>query len=329
MIEVIHPGLLTTVQDAGRFGHLAKGIPPNGAMDRFALRAANALLGNDVDEAVLEMHFTAGVYRFHADAVICLGGADFQATLNGHPVPCWKPINVAAGGELGFGGLRGGFRAVLAAWGGFDLPTWLGSRSTNLLARAGGFEGRALRAGDSIGLRNIAALPQNAMGWSAMGWSLSTTLIDEMYRERRVRIVAGPEFEWLSAEGRQVLSGAEFTITHESNRTGYRLRGRVVARIPDELVSGAVTFGTLQLPASGDPILLMADHPATGGYPRIAQVISADLPYLAQRRPGDVIRFTLVQQEEAEQLHIALESELKRLSEVCSARMQAWLRASI
>jgi antagonist of KipI len=313
MSLLIHKeGVLTTVQDLGRWGFRDLGINPSGVMDPTATRLINILLGNAEDDAVLEFHFPAGTVVFEKSALFALGGAEFDARLNGAKIENWRPYFAEGDAEIKFSGKKSGARAYLSVCGGFALEEWLGSHSTNLTASAGGFEGRRLRTGDRIDCCKHVTEP------SLLNYSVSRSLIPIYRPFPTVRIVAGAEFEMLSDESRDTFLESGFTVSKESNRMGYRLLGDPLQLSNKvEMLSSAVSFGTIQLLPDGNLIVLMADHQTTGGYPRIANVISLDLPLLAQLNPNDKVAFHLVLIEEAEILAEQFEYELNLLKIGC------------
>jgi KipI family sensor histidine kinase inhibitor len=303
-VEVVRPGLLTTVQDLGRPGHRAAGLPLSGAMDAFALRVANLLVGNAEDEAALEITLLGPELVFPAGAVVAVCGAEFDG------VAAWKPVRVAAGDRMKFGECRRGCRAYLAAAGGLDVPIVLGSRSTYLRAGLGGFEGRALRAGDRLGLRPHAPGPGVHPSVHAGSWRISPALLPAYAAAVTLRVIRGAQ----AGDFNGNLGDAEFQVSPRSDRMGLRLTGPALARLrTEELASSAVAPGTVQVPPDGQPILLMADAQTIGGYPQAAHVIGPDLPLAAQLRPGDRVRFREIPLEEAHHAALARERELAHL----------------
>ena len=303
-IAVLRPGQLTTVQDLGRHGHQHEGVPESGAMDRHAARLVNLLLGNDEDAALLEVTLTGPALRFGAATVIAIGGADFAATLDDEPVASWKTIRVAAGSTLELRAASDGCRAYIAFAGGIDVPIVLGSRSTCLVASFGGHQGRALRAGDELAIGVSRADPPRR--------SLAASL-RPAYRST-IRLVAGEHLPLLDDGSRAALFSGGFTISTRSDRMGYRLHGeRLALREPLELLSGGVPAGAVQLPPGGAPIILMADHQTTGGYPIVGHVASVDLGSVAQLRPGDVISFIGISLDEAQRLYLERERSIDAL----------------
>ena len=321
-LRIRRPGLLTTVQDLGRFGYQQDGIIVSGAMDALALRVANLLVGNPETAACLEITLLGPRICFEADGIIALTGAQLSPTLNDQPVSLNRSVWVAAGTELAFGPAVAGCRAYLAVAGGVAVPPVLGSRSTYLRAGFGGHEGRALQAGDVLPVGAPSAVSERLMqllarpeaGWAAAGFTAGPVLGPRPPYRPVLRAVRGPEYEQFSAESQRAFWQEHFTITPAADRMGYRLQGPPLARLEEtELLSSAVTFGTVQVPADGQPIVLGADRQTTGGYPRLAQVISADWPVLAQAVPGQALRFREVSVREAQALYAAQEQAVAGL----------------
>ncbi len=302
-------GILTTVQDLGRNNYRRFGINQNGAMDKIAVRLINSLLANDENEAVLELHFPASEILFEETAVFALGGANFSAKLNGKTVENWRICLAEKGSTLKFEQKVFGNRAYLAIKGGFKVKKWLKSASTNLKAKIGGFEGRKLQLGDRI-LFNSKFKIQNSKSKT----KISNSLIPFYSKFPTVRVVAGAEFDDFTAFSQQNFLKETFTITQNSDRMGFRLQDApLFLQNPKELVSSAVNFGTIQLLPDGQLIVLMADHQTSGGYPRIANVISMDLPLVAQLGANDKAAFHLISLEEAENLLVKFEKDLNLL----------------
>ncbi len=282
LIEVIHPGGLTTVQDLGRPGHQTSGVSPGGAADRFALRMANLLVGNDEGAACLEICFSGPVLKFHADAVV----AFFDGT--------GRPKQVTAGEVVDFSKLECGVRACLAVSGGFVVPNVLGSASTDLRAGFGGFSGRALHAGDSLHSGEAKPAPRGD------GWHVGRTGRDSQIE---LRFIPGVQDEWFSAGAKQRFRSMLYQLTPKSDRMGSRLSGRKLElTTPREMVSQPVACGSVQVPPDGQPIVLMAERQTIGGYPQIAHVISVDLPKLARAWPGTWVKFREVTLAQAREL---------------------------
>jgi antagonist of KipI len=307
-VQILKSGILTTIQDLGRNGFRRFGINPNGAMDRTAARFINILLGNDEEEAVLEMHFPAAEILFEKDAFFALGGADFSAKLNDKPLENWRPYFAKKNSVLRFSKKIAGNRAYLAVKGGFKIKDWLGSASTNLTAKIGGYEGRNLQKGDKLFFKNQRPKTKNRV------FKISNSLLPFYGKFPTVRVIAGAEFESLDEAGRETFLKENFTVSQNSDRMGFRLLGACL-RLQDEkeILSVAVNFGTVQLLPDGQMIILMADHQTSGGYPRIAHVVSVDLPLLAQLGANDKVAFHLVSLEEAERLTLEFEKNLNLL----------------
>ncbi len=304
------PGILTTVQDTGRTGARSFGINPNGAMDAASARLVNIILGNDESECVLEMHFPAPAIEFDANAMIAIGGADFSAKIDGVSISNWSTAFVPRGGVLTFPNRFSGNRAYLAVRGGFQIDKWLGSSSTNLIAGLGGLSGRKLMTGDRIACGDSHRV--------ANQHTIGSSILPRYSRFPTVRVLAASEFEFLTPVAEQIFLGEGFTLTNDCDRMGYRLKGKPMHLLDDlQMVSSAVTFGTIQLLPDGQIIILMADHQTSGGYPRIANVISVDLPILGQCGPGDGVSFTMVSIEEAERLVLEFEDKLNFLRVGC------------
>lgn len=319
-IRVLRAGLLTTVQDKGRFGYRQHGVAACGAMDAFALRAANLLVGNDDGEAALEITVIGPSLRFEADALISVCGGDLSPEADGIPVPMWRPVYVKAGVSLTFGACRSGARAYLAVGGGIDVPQVMNSRSTYLKAGIGGFKGRALKEGDTlpVGARSSLGEPPDERGAEplyATEWFAGREALPAYAANPVVRAVRGRDFGLFGEESRERFFSEPFRVTPESDRMGFRLAGPELKRKQgSELLSEAVAFGAVQVPPDGSPIVLMADCQTVGGYPRIAHVITADLPVLAQVKPGGIVRFAEVSLQEAESLHLRREADLALLA---------------
>ena len=308
------PGMLSTVQDLGRFGGRHLGINPGGVMDHASARALNIVLGNQQTSAVLETHFPAAEIQFDSETFFAIGGADFGAELDGKPVRNWGTATAGEGSVLSFKKRLSGQRAYLAVKGGIKVDAWLGSFSTNLTAAMGGHDGRRLTAGDRIDCETSAGSITLTIGPSMRPQSGSRVT---------VRVVKGSEYELLTAISERDLMTEAFTLTRDCDRMGYRLAGKALHLLhPREMVSAAVSFGTIQLLRDGQMIVLMADHQTSGGYQRIGNVMSTDLPTLAQCGPGDEVRFEVVTIEEAERRTMSFEQELNYLRVGCRLQGQ-------
>ena len=332
-IRVLKSGLLTTLQDRGRSGLAAFGIGSAGPMDEVAFRLANALVGNGDDAAALEISLIGPRLHFGADAVIALAGAEFDAHVGTQAIAGWQRRRVAAGDVLDCGRVRHGARAYLAVAGGFEAQVVLGSRSCDVNAGLGPLQGRPLREGDALPVvRMRDGADDTARAWQHVGsahaveaaWSLDPRPWFDPDPGHAIHLIRGRHFDALDETSREALFTAEFKVAPDSNRVGFRLDGpRLALAAPLELVSEAVAFGTLQLPPGGQPIALLAEHPTTGGYPRIGQIAAIDLPRLAQRKPGDSVRFREIDLDEAQTRYLRRERELAQMIEAIAKRLDA------
>lgn len=298
-IEVLKPGALTTLQDLGRRGFQKLGVPVNGAMDERAHRLANALVGNPPGHATLEVTLMGPTLRFAADAVVAVTGADLDARINGEPLPQNKATAVTAGSELAFGRRRTGVRAYIAVRGGYDVEPVMGSASLFARGGYGGFAGRALAKGDAIRLNDPSTAAASTID-SALAAFGAEVLADEA---APIRVIAGREWPRFNADSQSAFQQASFRLTPQSDRMGFRLEGpKLELAQACQMESEALGFGAIQVPADGNPIVLMADRQTTGGYPKIAQVCAVDLPRLAQKMPGESVKFRLIGIDDAQRL---------------------------
>ena len=280
-LTVIRPGMLTTIQDLGRWGFQGSGVPVAGPMDWYSHRLANRLVGNDEQAALLEITLIGPELEADAETMCVATGADFDVTVNGGVTQAATPFMVPPGGRLRFGARRRGARAMLAVRGGFDVAATFGSRATSVIARMGPLE-RPLMTGDVLPVGAAATVRPEATG-SAL------RLPDG---GARLRILRGPHDAMFTSDTWHTLLRSRYVVTPDSNRMGYRLKGPSLLHHGDaEILSDATPIGSLQVPGSGEPILLMADRQTTGGYPKIATVITADLPLAGQLAPGDSVAF--------------------------------------
>lgn len=338
-IRVLSPGWLTSIQDSGRIGHAAIGVGRAGAMDDVALRLGNALVGNAENAAAFEITLRGPRLRFDSDALIALTGAVIDARCAMQEIPLWRPVWIQAGSELDLGNMRRGARSYLAIAGGIDVAPVLGSRSIDINAALGPFSGRGLVAGDDVPI-GTTAQERLSPSWTALGgarpadrgghegvvtahWSLDPQPWFDARGDRPVALARGSHFENLDRTSRRTLFAAEFRVGNESNRVGYRLEGAKLRLDPPlELISEGVVPGTMQLPPNGNPIVLMAEAPTTGGYPRIGMVATVDLPRLAQRRPGDRVRFVETSLAEAQTRYLQRERALAALIQSITERLR-------
>ncbi|HEX2779922.1 MAG TPA: biotin-dependent carboxyltransferase family protein [Gemmatimonadaceae bacterium] len=308
-VEVLRAGALTTIQDLGRLGHQREGVPEAGAMDAHAARLANLLVGNLESAALLEATLLGPALRFAGATTVALGGADFGATLDGEALAPWRAVAVSAGATLELGAARDGCRAYIAIAGGIEVPAVLGSRSTYLPAAIGGLDGRALRRGDVL----QASVPGESRA------RRSLPVAQRPVYDGNVRLVPSEMLAALGDAARATLLGEEFRVSPDSDRMGCRLTGpRLGGAAVPELLSSGATMGTVQLPPGGAPIVLMADHQTTGGYPVLGHVATVDLGKVAQLRPGDPIRFTGISLDDAQRLYLERERAIAALRRALS-----------
>ena len=318
--SIIKPGLLDTIQDMGRHGYGNWGVNPGGAMDIYAAQVANLLVGNDKHEAVIEIHFPGPQILFEQNTLIAITGADFSPTVNDELIPRWQPVVVRKNTVLHFPALVRGGRCYLSVHGGYCMKKWLNSYSTSLKAGAGGWNGMPLKKGDELPFNEsniyFAGLLKDQSDFEVLPWRVNMEKIYEFPHE--IGFIPGHEWPMLSATAQNTFIENNYLINPSSDRMGYQLSGAPI--FPDEpleLVSSAVSFGTVQLLPNGQLIVLMADHQTTGGYPRIAHVITAHLPKLAQLRPSDTVQFKQMDLETAEQLLVSRQKELHILQRSC------------
>jgi antagonist of KipI len=295
-VIVVKGGWLTTVQDLGRYGYQQYGVPIAGAMDRFSAIVANRLVGNSDYAAALELTLKGPELQFEENSVIAITGADLSPTINGSSVPLWESVAIQRGSRLSFGTKRAGSRAYLAIAGGIDVPLVLGSRSTHCASETGGFQGRPLKPGDILCGGNPWKLVDRLIGTR-----LPDRLLPRYERSMTLRIIPGPQQDFFVKQSLAVLTEATYTVSPQSDRMGYRLSGpNIIHKGSMPFISDGTAMGALQVPSDGQPICLMADRQTTGGYPKIAVVISTDLPLAAQLAPGDSITFALCTVAEAQ-----------------------------
>jgi len=310
--EILSPGIMSTVQDLGRFGCARYGVAASGALDGFAVRVGNLLVGNAEDAAVVETTSMGLRIKALRDAVVAITGGDLQAVKGSEPLAVWRSHLVREGESISFTGPASGLRSYLAVAGGIHAATVMGSRSTNLASGFGGFQGRALRKGDILAAQPVKdairfadnvfmpeAVPVYSSSW-------------------RLRVVWGPQDDHFSEEGMQTFATAAFTVSPDSDRTGIRLKGPVIARKPgmeESIISEGILSGAIQVPGDGQPIIILGET-ASGGYRKIATVISADLPLLGQITPGDEVAFEAVSMEAAVRALREMEDKIDALKRI-------------
>lgn len=294
-ILVPSPGFFTTVQDLGREGYGPMGVSASGAADAISLRLGNRLVGNPENAASLEMTLLGGTFEFPEGARLALSGSDFGAWLDGVPVQFWKSFEAQAGQALRVGFTRDGARCYLAVQGGISVSYFLGSASTHVLSGLGGLEGRALRKGDvlSIGDSNGDFRPR----------AISGAGLRQLVPRKVLRLTDGPQLSWFPESARRTFFEGTYRVAEESNRTGIRLEGSpVLTNSGQEMVSEGVSLGAIQIPPGGQPIIVFVEQQTTGGYLKIANLITADVHSAGQLRPRDEIRFERVEMDVARAL---------------------------
>ena len=293
MFTVLKPGQLTSVQDLGRTGYRAFGMPVAGVMDRYAYNISNILVGNKTGAAVLEMTLVGGLFKFHSEAYLAVCGADMRGRLNGKEIRNWSAFHVPANSELSFEYASCGCRGYLAFYGGISVPVVLGSRSTYARAKIGGYEGRSLKAGDILETGSIDAVPRGNK-------YLSQLSIPVYNNEVRLRVIPGPQDDMFTETGLTTFFSSGYTVSSRNDRMGYHFEGpRVQHKEGADIISDSLCQGAIQIPGNGMPIIMMADCQTTGGYAKLGTVIGPDLSKLAQAKRGDKINFELCSDAEA------------------------------
>ena len=294
VFEVIQPGPLTTVQDLGRYGYQQYGVPISGAMDNYALRVANLLVGNDEGETCLEITLFGLQLRVLEDAIVAITGADLSPILNKSSLPMWEAVMVSREDTISFPWPKRGCRSYLAIAGGIDVPKVMGSRSTHVKSNIGGLEGRALCAGDH--LKSGQARP------TILERRLPQQYVPEYGNESELRVIMGPQDDYFTEVGIHTFLSSEYTVSIKADRMGYRLEGPCIEhRAGADIISDGIPLGAVQVPGDGLPIVLLSDRQTTGGYTKIATVITVDINKLAQAKPGDKVRFLKITEGEAHQ----------------------------
>lgn len=309
--KVVDAGFMTTVQDLGRYGYQQYGVSVSGAMDHVAARLSNILVGNDENEGLLEATMIGPKIEFLDDAVIAITGGNLQPTINGVHTDLNKSIAVNKGDILAFKGMKKGLRSYIAFAGGIDVPVVMGSKSTFLKAQFGGYDGRALKSGD--------ILKTGIVHSNVTGREIAENFYDYGSGKVELRVVLGPQDDAFTEVGIETFFNSEFYVTNNCDRMGYTLAGKKVSHKDGaDIISDGISMGAVQVPSSGTPIIMMADRQTTGGYTKIANVITADLPKLAQAKPGDVIIFKKSTIEEAHMLMKDLENRIDEVKEQLS-----------
>jgi antagonist of KipI len=299
-IEVVTPGMLTTVQDLGREGFGPMGVSASGAADAMALRLGNRLVGNAEGAAGLEMTLLGGTFLFPEGGVIALTGSNFGATLDENPIELWTSTEVRSGQSLRLGPTKSGARCYLCVHGGIAVKPFLGSASTHLLSGLGGFQGRALRKGDVL---TVGAAEQTFQKRTATPHTLQ-----RLSPRKVLRVTPGVQADWFPGASQKLFYGNAYRVREDSNRMGLRLQGQPAqARTGGEMITEGISLGAIQVPESGQPIVSFVEQQTTGGYPVIANIVSADFSSVGQLRPRDEVRFERVGMDEARALLIEQE----------------------
>ena len=326
MLKVLKSGLLTTIQDLGRYGYQKYGVITSGAMDSEAHRIANLLVGNDQRTPTMEITLKGPVLEFQEDALIAVCGGNLSPMIDGETVGLWRPIYIKKGSELRFGNPKRGFRAYLAIAGGLDVASVMGSASTYLRAEIGGYQGRALDKGDTVNFGELSNASRKAFDelkdmagsqpYQAMDWFVATEFSAPIQGEPKLKVMEGREFHLFTDDSQSFFFEEKFQIDSQSDRMGYRLQGnKLELKKQMDMISEAVTFGTIQVPPEGNPIILLADRQTTGGYPKIGQVATVDLPRIAQLKPGEQVSFEQISHNQAQHLLLEREIQIQQLAQ--------------
>jgi antagonist of KipI len=315
ILEILSPGALTSVQDLGRYGFGRFGVAPSGALDAFALRVANLLVGNRQDQACLELMLLGPRIRAITDIVVAVTGGNLQPCCNGQPIPMWRSQVLKRDDILSFKTPLSGFRAYIAVAGGIGVPLVMGSKSTNLPSGFGGYQGRQLKKGDTLRSQVTGS------DLSTAGRAFKSAFIPQYSNRWTLRVVWGPQDGHFPPESRDLFLNASYKMSPESDRTGIRLQGPMIQRkaeIEESIISEGVVCGSIQIPGDGKPIIILGET-VTGGYRKIATVISADLPLLGQIKPGDEIQFKAVSLKASHRALLKAEDLICRFEQSLSA----------
>jgi antagonist of KipI len=307
ILEILSPGALTTVQDLGRYGHGRYGVAPSGALDSFSLRIANLLVGNREDQAGLEIMLLGPRIKILTDIAIAVTGGNLMPQRNNQPIEMWRAHGLKKDDILSFKTPLSGFRTYLAVGGGIGVPSVMNSRSTNLPSGLGGFQGRPIKKNDIL-LSELSCVNPDVAGRT-----FNSDWIPHYPKKWTLRVIWGPQDDHFPEDSRKLFLSAAYIMSSESDRTGIRLQGAAIDRKPnieESIISEGVISGSIQIPGDGKPIIILGET-VTGGYRKIATVISADLPYLGQIKPGDEIRFEVVSHESALHALHDLEDKIK------------------
>ncbi len=307
-IRVNNPGMYTTVQDLGRKDYEQYGMPVSGSMDQYAHRVANLLVGNKESEAVFEMTILGATYTFEEDTVISITGANMMPMLNNKTqVGMWRSILICKGDTIKFNGAKSGCRCYLAIAGGIDVPKVMGSKSTYVRAQIGGFEGRPIKKEDMIAISESELVQLN-------GRFINSKYIPKYDKKIELRVVLGPQDDAFTKNGIEIFFNSIYKVSNEFDRMGYRLEGKKIEHEkPADIISDGIVKGAIQIPGHGNPIIMLSDCQTTGGYTKIAHVISSDLWKIAQAKSGDEIRFKSIDVYESHEIFKKQEQSIEEI----------------
>lgn len=310
-IKITRAGLLTTIQDKGRWGYQQYGMSVAGAMDLFSMRVANLLVDNDENTAIMETTFLGPEIEFSCNEIIAITGGNMNPRLNGDRIPMWSSILVKKGDLLSFSGINSGLRSYISFSRGLDVPEILASKSTFLRGNLGGFEGRKLADGDEI--------PLGDRSIESRGSYLPNSFIPEYKKEYDIRVVIGPQDDYFTQEAIEIFLKSTYKVTSQADRMGYRLDGpKISHKDSADIISDGIVFGSIQVPGHGSPIIMMADRQTTGGYTKIATVITPDLSLLAQMGPDSQINFKAISVDEAHAIYKEYENRFSEIKKFIS-----------
>lgn len=308
---MLKPGLLTTIQDLGRHGYQKYGLAVSGPADGYSHRMANIIVGNGENAALLEVTLMGLKLLVREPGIIAITGGDLSPGINGKEAPMWKSIKVAEGDVIEFKGARSGCRSYLAVAGGFDVPQVLGSRSTDLVGKIGGMEGRALKKGDIL---RVFPKPNGRL----KGRLLPDNLIPEYPSDVQIRVILGPQDESFTEKGIRTFLSSTYKVTQQVDRMGCRLEGPVIEHVESaDIISEGIFYGAIQVPKNGQPIIFLVGRQSIGGYTKIGGVIAVDLPKLGQVKPGDTVTFSKISIEEAQEELRKQEHNFRILQATC------------
>ncbi len=314
--EVLEPGILTTIQDLGRFGFSQFGVPPSGALDTFSFRIGNLLVGNREEEACLEITLMGLKIKALKEVVIAITGGNLSPALNGEPLDMWRTHLLVEGDILSFKKVRAGCRAYLTVGGGFVVPKIMGSCSTTLSGKFGGLKGRSLRRGDILHTLNISS------SLNKLGLRFPMDWIPSLEKEVLLRVIPGPQDHHFTEKGFQTFCSSSYQVTPRCDRMGVRLDGPKIERrsdVEESIISEGLISGAIQVPGDGKPMIILTEL-VTGGYTKIATIISTDLPGVAQLRPGDRVRFKPISIQESHRLLKQMEDRLRDFKNLIASR---------